>query len=85
MSTYPLKTFNTGQITLPKVWRDRFDTKVFIATETKNGLLIQPVEGAKKKKDVVFYEDKDGFGIYCENGLPVDDIVAAIKEIDGSD
>ena len=37
-----LKEFGRGQITLPKKWRDRFDTKVFIAKETSQGLLIIP-------------------------------------------
>jgi len=32
---YTLKSFNTGQITLPKKWRNKFDTKNFIATETE--------------------------------------------------
>jgi len=32
--TYTLKSFNTGQITLPKAWRSRFDTKIFLAEET---------------------------------------------------
>jgi bifunctional DNA-binding transcriptional regulator/antitoxin component of YhaV-PrlF toxin-antitoxin module len=37
-----LKEFGRGQITLPKKWRDRFDTKVYIAKETSQGLLIIP-------------------------------------------
>jgi len=31
---YTLKSFNSGQITLPKKWRDKFATKNFVAVET---------------------------------------------------
>lgn len=37
-----LKEFGRGQITLPKKWRDRFNTSVYIAKETSQGLLIIP-------------------------------------------
>lgn len=39
-----LKEFGRGQVTLPKKWRDRFDTKVYIAKETSQGLLIIPFQ-----------------------------------------
>ena len=35
--------FNTGQVTIPKKWRSQFQTDRFTATETRGGLLIQPV------------------------------------------
>jgi len=47
MTIYTLKIFNTGQITLPKKWRDKLKTKVLIAEETPEGLLIKPVESTK--------------------------------------
>ncbi|MCK5610879.1 hypothetical protein KAR91_53895 [Candidatus Pacearchaeota archaeon] len=37
-----LKEFGRGQITLPKKWRERFHTNVYIAKETSQGLLIVP-------------------------------------------
>lgn len=40
---YPLKMFNSGQITLPKKWREKYDTHSFIAEETREGLLIKPI------------------------------------------
>jgi bifunctional DNA-binding transcriptional regulator/antitoxin component of YhaV-PrlF toxin-antitoxin module len=58
---YTLKSFNTGQITLPKVWRSKFNTKNFVAEEREDGLLIKPIENLN---DSVYYENKDGFGIY---------------------
>ena len=39
-----LKEFGRGQVTLPKKWRDRFSTKVYIAKETSQGLLIVPFQ-----------------------------------------
>ncbi|PTT75195.1 MULTISPECIES: AbrB/MazE/SpoVT family DNA-binding domain-containing protein [unclassified Chryseobacterium] len=45
MKSYTLKSFNSGQVTLPKKWRDQFDTDLFIAEETKEGLLIKPILG----------------------------------------
>jgi len=44
-----LKEFGRGQITLPKKWRDRFDTKVYIAKETSQGLLIIPFQDESVK------------------------------------
>lgn len=79
--TYTLTMFNTGQVTLPKNWRDRFETKHFLAEEKEEGLLIKPIQNTED--DVVYYENKDGFGIYSKKGLPVEKIINAIKEIHG--
>jgi len=76
---YTLKLFNTGQVTLPKVWRDKYKTKNYIAEETENGLLIKPFT----KDDVVYYENKEGFGIYSESGIDPDKIIKEIKKLDG--
>ena len=80
---YTLKLFNTGQVTLPKKWRERYNTKLFLAEETSEGLLIRPVEASKD--ETVYYEDKDGFGLYCEKGLDVDLIIQEIKKVHGQD
>lgn len=76
---YALSMFNTGQITLPKKWRMKFETKNFIAEETDEGLLIKPLT----KDATVFYEDKNGFGIYCEKGLDTDKILKTIEKLNG--
>lgn len=80
MNTYTLKLFNTGQITIPKKWREKFNTKNFMAKETKDGLLIQPINDKK----TIYFEEKNGFGIYSEDALPVDNIVNKIDEFYGS-
>lgn len=69
--------FNTGQITLPKRWREKFKTKKFVAQETKEGLLIRPI----LKDETVYYENTNGFGLYCEKGLDVEKLEKAIEEI----
>lgn len=74
---YTLKRFNTWQITLPKKWRDRFDTKNFIATETEEGLLIKPI----KNNDITYYENNEWFWIYSESWLDPEVIISKIKKI----
>jgi len=76
---YTLSMFNTGQITLPKKWRAKFDTKNFIAEETNDGLLIKPLA----KDETVFYQDKNGFGIYCDKGLDTEKILKTIEKLNG--
>ena len=56
---HTLKLFNTGQVTLPKKWRDKQNTKNFIAEETPEGLLIKPIQ--RNHSDTVFYENQEGF------------------------
>jgi bifunctional DNA-binding transcriptional regulator/antitoxin component of YhaV-PrlF toxin-antitoxin module len=46
-----LKEFGRGQITLPKKWRERFNTEVYIAKDTSQGLLIIPLEDESIKVD----------------------------------
>ena len=76
---YTLSMLNTGQITLPKKWRDKQGTTKFVAEETDDGLLIRP---AKRKKDeIVYYENEDSIGIYCESGLDIAKMIAAIDKI----
>ena len=40
---YTLNMFNTGQVTLPKKWRDQFQTNKFIARSEGNRLIIEPI------------------------------------------
>lgn len=75
--SYNLKLFNTWQITLPKTWRDRYDTKVFLAEETDRWLLIKPIIN----DDTVYYENKDWFGIYSESWIDPNIIISKIKKL----
>ena len=73
--------FNTGQITLPKEWRDKNKAEKYLARVTNKGLLITPLV----EEGTVYYEDKNGMGIYCDEGLDVDKIVNTIEKINGQD
>lgn len=76
---YTLSMFNTGQVTLPKKWREKQGTSKFVAEETDKGLLIKPI----KKDEIVYYENDERVGIYCENGIDPQLIIDAIDKIDG--
>lgn len=74
---YTLKSFNTGQVTLPKKWRDKFETRNFIATETEEGLLIKPINDT----ETVYYENNEWFWIYSESWVSPDEIISKIKKL----
>ena len=77
MNTFTLNLFNTGQITLPKKWREQFSTKKFIAKETKEGLIIKPIFD----DNTVFYENNEWFWIYSEHWIDPDSIISKIKKL----
>lgn len=74
---HTLKLFNTWQVTLPKSWRDKFNTKVFLAEETDNWLLIKPITD----DNTIYYENSDWFGIYSEKWINPDKIISRIKKL----
>ena len=64
MNPKTLSMYGQGAITLPKEWRDKHDTKNFMAVETPQGLLIKPIV------DIEYYERKDGsFGVRFPMGI----------------
>jgi len=74
-----LKLFGTGQVTLPKAWRDKFKTDHFIAQETSQGLLIKPMvdEG-------YYYELEDGeVGINFPLGMDAKVVADNLKKANG--
>ncbi len=76
---YTLKLFNTGQITLPKNWRSKYNTKNFIAEETINGLLIRPIEDTSS--EIVYYENNEWFGIYSDKWIDPNEVISKIKKL----
>ena len=72
--------FNTGQITLPKSWREKYKTKHFVVKETDKGLLIQPMI---QDEDVIYYEDENGCGLHFSKGIDPQILIDKIDEIDG--
>ena len=80
MNTFTLKLFNTGQVTLPKAWREKFNTKHFLAKETKQGLLIEPIT---ETCEPVYYEHNGSFGLVFPQGIDPQVLIDTINEIDG--
>lgn len=73
-----MSSFNTWQITLPKARRSKFNTKHFIGIETPEGLLIKPV---LDEAPIVYYEDPEGFGLYCESWINPEELISSIKAL----
>lgn len=57
MKTHNLKLFNTGQVTLPKSRRQQFDTNLFLAEETEQGLIIKPIINKTENSDLQTIEN----------------------------
>ncbi|MDD3862199.1 MAG: AbrB/MazE/SpoVT family DNA-binding domain-containing protein [Candidatus Gracilibacteria bacterium] len=73
-----LKLFGTGQITIPKAWREKYKTNQFVAQETPHGLLIKPLV------DEFFYEDgSDYFGLNFPLGIEAKELAAKLKKANG--
>lgn len=69
------KIFGTGQITLPKKWRDRMKTKNIIIEEVPQGLLIKPLVPS------FFYEvDDENFGISFPLGVKATEVAEGLKK-----
>lgn len=78
--SYTLKMFNTGQVTLPKKRRSRFNTDHFIAEEVDWGLLITPIISSQKQQEAVFYENDDGFGVYFAQWKDPEELIQEIQQ-----
>jgi len=73
-----LKLFGTGQITIPKAWREKYKTDQFIAQDTPQGLLIKPMV------EEFFYEDGDGyFGLNFPLGIDAKELASKLKKANG--
>lgn len=69
------KIFGTGQITLPKKWRDKVQTENVIIEEVPQGLLIKPL------LPTLYYEVDDyNFGINFPTGIEAKELAKKLKE-----
>jgi AbrB family looped-hinge helix DNA binding protein len=60
-----LQATSQGQITIPKKWRDKFDTNVYMAEIKDDVIIIKPIEsnlkkGFKEELDAAWQEYLDG-------------------------
>ncbi len=75
MISQTLSLWGNGAVTLPKVWRDQFPTKHFIAVETPEGLLIKPIV------EIEYYEKADGsFGLNFPTGIEAGQLLKLFQE-----
>ncbi|MFA6917927.1 MAG: hypothetical protein WC285_03800 [Candidatus Gracilibacteria bacterium] len=73
-----LKLFGTGQITIPKIWREKYKTNQFVAQDTPQGLLIKPLV------EEFFYEDGDDyFGLNFPLGIDAKELANKLKKANG--
>lgn len=72
MTSTILKSFGTGQVTLPKKWRSQFKTKHFKAEIKGNKLTISPIE----EEIVIFDADEFNGG----EGVSAKDFFEALEK-----
>ncbi len=67
-----------GQITLPKAWRSRAGTDLFLMEMSDNSILIRPLQVAKEGNEhVLFDADRDNNG----KGVTPDEMIAVLNRI----
>jgi AbrB family looped-hinge helix DNA binding protein len=76
MPTKIAKCTEKGQITLPKKWRELFDTDSFIIDFDDKQLIVKPIEMSKINEEVVFDADRDNGG----KGIPLDEMIKLLKK-----
>ena len=78
MISQTLNLWDNGAVTLPKEWRERYDTKHFLAKENEKGyLVIMPII------DVEYYENDEGeFGLIFPHGIEAGELLKLFKQVD---
>ena len=83
---YTLSMFNTGQVTLPKKWREQFNTNKFIARPSGNKLLLEPLEDDTPEQlldeNVEIFNKGDG--IRFKKGLSGEGLDKFIEELEAN-
>lgn len=74
-----VKTTSKGQVTLPKIWRDKFNTDDFLMQIDVNSITIKPINLARlqEEEEVIFDADRDNNG----KGVSPDEIIRMLKKI----
>jgi len=79
MTTKVIKPTTKGQITLPKTWRDLFNTNDFILEIDNKKIIIKPIDLKKLENDdeIIFDAERDNNG----KGVSPNEIIKMLKEI----
>ena len=91
-----LTATSKGQVTLPVIWRKKFNTNQFLARFNKNKLIIEPISIVDKKskaltlKEVIEKERKKSdlvvFDAYRDNngeGIEAGKLIKILEKING--
>lgn len=73
----PLKVFGTGQITLPKKFRDKYNSAYYVAEETNEGILIRPLI-----KTMYYEKSEEEFGLNFPVGISAGNLLNNLKKAD---
>jgi hypothetical protein len=78
MTDETLTLWGNGAVTLPKGWREQYDTRHFLARENAQGyLVIMPI------LDIAYHEEKNGtHGLRFPMGIASGDLLRIMKEVD---
>ena len=69
-----LKSTERGQITLPKQWRNRFDTSSYLVHMDENKLIVMPLNLEDMSQEEVLFDadrDNDGKGVSPEEMIKI--------------
>ncbi len=79
METHIIKSTPKGQVTLPKKWRAKFNTDLYVLQITDSGIQIKPVDVSEltASEEVLFDADKDNDG----KGVTTDEMITLLKKI----
>lgn len=70
------KATSKGQITIPKKWRDKFDTNQFIIKEEDDKLVIEPLVFNKLEDNN--WEEVVDFSKIKKGGIDIDDVLSRL-------
>lgn len=78
MNSKAIKSTERGQITLPKNWRDNFDTDNYLMEMHEDKLIIMPLNLEQTvQEEILFDADRDNDG----KGITPNEIIKALKSI----
>lgn len=72
MNPTVLKVFGTGQITIPKRWRDAHNTNLYMAKDNGTNIILEPI---KNEESVIFDADEHNDG----EGVEINDFIKALE------
>lgn len=77
MNPKVLKSTSKGQITLPKDWRDRFQTDNYLIESKGNYAIIKPIRIEEiESEEILFDADRDNHG----RGISPEEMISMLKK-----